>query len=257
VNPDAWRLHGRSLWDYFSGDAEATLILHSDLLETEDVPVRAWFRQPAELGPHERRAVALCRGRVLDAGAGTGVHSLVLQERGLEVVAIDVVPEAVEIMRRRGVRDVRLADLMEPAALAGETFDTILMLANGAGLTENLAGLDHFLREVDGLLRAGGQILMDSTDLRPPSTRRTGVAPRSSKARRRLAGRSKRPDERYLGEIQFQLEYRGEKGAPFPQLYVDPDTLIERAAAADWACEMAASGEGGAYLARLTRGARA
>jgi len=34
----------------------------------------------------------------------------VLQELGLSVCAIDIAPEAVKIMRRRGVRDARCAD---------------------------------------------------------------------------------------------------------------------------------------------------
>ena len=56
-----------------------------------------------------------------------------------------------------------------------------------------------------------------------------------------------------LGDIHFQLEYRGEKGDPFPQLYVDPDTFAERAGRAGWTFEVVETGEGGSYLARLTR----
>ena len=49
----------------------------------------------------EEAALDLCRGRTLDVGAGAGCHSLILQERGLDVVAIDVAPEAVEVMRNQ------------------------------------------------------------------------------------------------------------------------------------------------------------
>src|SRR6476469_6833304 len=64
-------------------------------------PFRRW---PA----HHRRAMRLVRGRVLDIGAGAGRVALHLQARGHDVVSIDVSPGAVEVCRRRGVRDARI-----------------------------------------------------------------------------------------------------------------------------------------------------
>src|SRR5207244_242299 len=61
-------------------------------------PFRKWL-------PAERQAARLVRGRVLDIGAGGGRVALHFQERGLDVVSIDVSPGAVEVMRERGVRD--------------------------------------------------------------------------------------------------------------------------------------------------------
>lgn len=243
----AWAPHGRSLLDYFAGDRAATLIVRSDLGEYEEIPAAAWFRGPPDFGPLERTALELCRGRVLDVGAGTGCHSLVLQERGLEVCAIDVVPEAVEIMRKRGVREVHQADVVE---FRSPPFDTVLMLSNGAGLAETLPGLDRFLRGLRRLVTPEGQILLDSTDL---TAEAAPDWPGLKDSRR--DGRF-REDGRYIGEIQFQLEYRGEKGPPFPQLWVDPETLRQRAVRAGWVFELVQTGEAGSYLARLTLAAR-
>ncbi|HJD10280.1 MAG TPA: methyltransferase domain-containing protein, partial [Candidatus Phocaeicola caecigallinarum] len=39
----------------------------------------------------------------LDVGAGSGCHSLVLQEMGKESLAIDISPWAVEVMKKRGI----------------------------------------------------------------------------------------------------------------------------------------------------------
>ena len=225
----SWVLHGRSLWDYFNGDTGAVITIHSDLGEHDEEPVAGWFRTPGTSWAPEQTALELCRGRVLDVGAGTGLHSLVLQERGLSVCAIDFVPEAVEIMRRRGVNDVRRADIWE---FEGGPFDTVLMFANGAGICETLVGLDRFLQWAPRLLTPGGQILMDSTDVRGQ------------------AGRTWREDGRYIGEIEFQLEYRGEMGAPFLQLYVDAETLTDHVRSAGWSVDIVAR-ERSSYLARL------
>ena len=67
-------------------------------------PFRSWW-------PQERRAMRFVRGRVLDVGCGAGRVAVHLQERGLDVVGIDVSPLAVEIARRRGLADARLGTL--------------------------------------------------------------------------------------------------------------------------------------------------
>ena len=41
---------------------------------------------------HQRLALRLARGRVLDVGCGAGRVALHLQERGLDVVAVDISP---------------------------------------------------------------------------------------------------------------------------------------------------------------------
>src|SRR5687768_13432883 len=110
MDPAAWAPHGRALWDYFEGDLQAALRCFSSLGEGDLIPSAVWFRPVDGLFPCDLAALERCRGRVLDVGAGAGALSLVLQQRGFEVVAIDAVPEAVEILRRRGVRDARLLD---------------------------------------------------------------------------------------------------------------------------------------------------
>jgi SAM-dependent methyltransferase len=237
--------------DYFNGDSTATIVVTSDrgTGEVEDLDVSAWFREPAQSGP-ERTALDRCRGRVLDVGAGTGLHALALQARGLEVCAIDAVPEAVEIMRRRGVVDARQARVLD---FAGGPFDTVLIFANGAGLAETLSGLPALLGSAARLLAPDGQLLLDSTDVRPCDADEAAAAGYT----RGDDGLWRRSDGRYVGDLHFQLEYRGEKGPPFPQLYVDPDTLAEVAEGEGWQCEIVERGGGGSYLARLTRRSRA
>jgi len=234
----AWSPHVAAMQAYHQGRHDATIVVYDDY-ERDEVPVGYFFREPEDFPPLERRALELCRGRVLDVGAGSGCHALALQERGLQVTAIEVAPELVEVLGARGVRDARVATWMD---LEAEPYDTVFIMMNGVGLAETLAGLPTFFRRLRELIRDDGQVLADSTDVRvylDPEAGRTG--------------RLKRPDGRYLGELHFQLEFDGRKGAPFSQLYVDPNTLARYAAEEGWACEIALPpDEYGHYLARLT-----
>ena len=95
-------------------------------------PVRRW---PAS----ERRALRWARGRVLDVGVGAGRVALELQQRGHEVVGIDVSPLALEVSRRRGVGRVELRGLDDVDESLGP-LDTAVLFGNNFGLFGSRAG---------------------------------------------------------------------------------------------------------------------
>ena len=238
MNSEPWKPHGIALLDYFHGDTSAQVVVHEDDGETEVVPIHVFFRGPSEFSALEEAALDLCRGRVLDAGAGAGCHALALQERDFPVCAIDIAPEAVEVMQKRGVKDARCADLFH---FREEPFDTLLMMMNGIGVVGDLAGLDRFLGDARRLLKADGQILLDSYD--PDWTEDLAEL---------AALKARVPTAHYIGEMRFQLEYKGEKGPPLAWLFVDSKVLAEHAGKAGWSCEVIWQEEEGHYLARLT-----
>jgi len=242
VNSAPWKAHGIALLDYFHGEHSAEVAVHGDDGETEMVPAQVFFRGPADFSALEEAALGLCRGRVLDAGAGAGCHTLALQEDGLSVCAIDIAPEAVEVMRRRGVEDARCADIF---TFQEKPFDTILLMMNGIGVVGDLAGLDRFLEEVRRLLKPDGQILLDSYD---PAWEEEGREGASAGAG--VFG------QRYIGEMQFRLEYKGKKGPPLAWLFLDPALLAEHAMKSGFSCEVMWQEAEGHYLARLTSSAR-
>jgi len=240
MNPKAMEPHGAALLAYFKGEASAELVLRrEDGLEGR-LPVSRFFRPPAAFTPLEVMALSHCRGCVLDAGAGTGLHSLALQARGLRVTAIDVSPQAVEILAKRGVEDVHCSDVFE---FHGGPFDTILLLGHGIGLVESLGGLNRFLAHARGLVSENGQVLLDSLDVRATTDPRNLEYQES----RRRAGQ-------YPGEIRLQFEFQGKRGPCCGWLHVDPETLREHAARSGWTCDVLLDGGAGEYLARLAPG---
>ncbi len=197
-----------------------------------------FFRKPADFSPLEQKAMTLCRGYVLDIGAGAGCHSLVLQDRGMRVLAIDFSPHAIEIMSKRGVKECRQVDVFE---FHEELFDTLLMMGHGIGIAGDLSGLDRFLRHAHKLLKPDGQIVFDSLDVRCTDNPRHLAYQDAN----RQAGR-------YFGEFRLRFEYKGQMGPSFGWLHVDPETLTDHAGRMGWSCRVVCQEDDGNYLAQLT-----
>jgi len=238
VNLEAMRPYGNALLDYHCGNMSAAVTIVRDDGWSTVLPINTFFRH-AEAFELERLALDLCTGKILDVGAGTGLHSQFLQNRGFKVCAIDVIPEAVQIMRERGISDVQQADIM---TFSGSQFDTILMMGHGIGMVEDIAGLGRFLVHTHNLLRPAGQILLTSLDVR------------ASNDPADLAYQRRNLDSgRYFGEIRMQFKYGGIVGPLFGWLHVDAETLKNHAAKNSWGCDLVHQQEDGNYLARLTR----
>jgi 2-polyprenyl-3-methyl-5-hydroxy-6-metoxy-1,4-benzoquinol methylase len=92
---NAWQPHVEAMQAYHRGNPDAVIVVYDDY-ERDEAPVGYFFRGPDQFAAYERQALDLCRGRVLDVGAGSGCHSLELQERGFDVTAIEIAPELVQ-----------------------------------------------------------------------------------------------------------------------------------------------------------------
>jgi 2-polyprenyl-3-methyl-5-hydroxy-6-metoxy-1,4-benzoquinol methylase len=84
---------GHLMYDYLHGKDET-----GEIVEREDGFVnisgggKVYFSAYDDWPDYEKTAMKYTKGRVLDIGCGAGRHALFLQERGLEVVAIDNSP---------------------------------------------------------------------------------------------------------------------------------------------------------------------
>ncbi len=229
-----WEPLQAALLAYHQGDRLATFCVASTLWEDEDTLASSYYRPLEVTLPRlELRALELCRGPVLDVGAGAGRMSLELQARGVAVTAVDVAPEAVAIMRARGVVDARCEDVF---AHRGGPYATLLMVMHGIGLVGSHAGLDRFLGHARTLLAPGGQILCDSADLDAAVTDDDLAA----------AGLTE------PGQVFFQVAFAGRWGEAYPWLFVGEAALAAAAAAAGVAAPALARAERGRFLARLT-----
>lgn len=227
---------GAAIADYFNHHKAEKLRVFSSQFDEDEIPVDQLFRSYQEMPELEKIALQMAKGEILDVGAGSGCHALALQEMGKEICAIDISPRSVEVMEKRGIKNVRQMNLFDNHFL--ETFDTILMLMNGSGIIGKLENMSAFFQKMKQLLRPGGCILMDSSDLRYLFEDEDGSFLID------LAGD-------YYGEIDFRMQYKDIKGDSFDWLYIDFQTLSLYAAENGFEAEMVKEGEHYDYLACL------
>ena len=109
---------------------------------------------------------------MLDIGVGAGRTALELQRRGMAVTGLDTSPGAIEIARRRGLRDTVL-NTVDGYARAAARYDTFLLLGNNLGLLEGRERAPVFLAALARLANPGARIIAQGTD--PYGTTRPGA----------------------------------------------------------------------------------
>lgn len=228
-------LFGKALLDYQNGNYTEDLITSTNISGEDELPLPYLFRNFTEMPKLEQKALQLAKGQVLDVGCGAGSHSLYLQQKGLQVKAIDISEGAVSVTKQRGVVNVALKDLLEES----ETFDTILLLMNGTGIFKELAQVSKYLNHLKSLLNANGQILMDSSDIQYMYEDNDGGLWIDTNAD-------------YYGELDYFLSYKGQDEAPLKWLYMDFERLQLACEAVGLTCDKVMNGAHFDYLAKIT-----
>lgn len=229
------------------GDAFGAMLLDAlagkdvrELVERDDGFIEAvetsYFAQVRRWPAVERRALRFARGRVLDAGVGAGRVALELQRRGREVVGVDVSPGAVDVARRRGVRDVSLRAFEDVGDSLGR-FDTVVMYGNNFGLFGSRGRALRLLRALPA-----DRIVACSND----PYRTDEPAHLRYQERNRARGRMS-------GELRLRVRYRDLVGPWFPYLIVSADEMAELAESAGWRVARLIRDDGSYYAAVLER----
>jgi len=144
------------------------------------------FRVPDDVQPPKAGSLFFCRHlvvrpgeRVLEIGAGLGLVAVLAAKDGAEVVATDIIPGAIDVIRANAVLngvvvDARLGDCYAP--VAGERFDVVCTNApqmptppsrarrDAAAMADNGGAdgwetLDRVIGDVRRHLRPGGRLI--------------------------------------------------------------------------------------------------
>jgi SAM-dependent methyltransferase len=224
---------GAMMLDYYGGMRGAFVEVESPTLEMWEMTGKTMFRTFAEMDELERQALDMCRGRILDVGAGSGCHSLHLQQQGLDVDALDISPGCVRVMELQKVKNIIYQNLF---SLKDRKYDTILMLMNGLGICGSLDGCNLFLQFIQTILEDGGQVLVESTTLELPDDA--------------LLDYDENEDE-YYGQTEFVMRYGDIVSDPFAWIYLDSGTFLNLINYNGLESELLFVDEEGRYLVRI------
>ncbi|WP_334126824.1 class I SAM-dependent methyltransferase [Empedobacter brevis] len=230
-------LFGQAILDYQTNNSPEDLYTETSISELDVMPINYLFRDYDEMPLLEQKALDLTKGKTLDVGCGAGSHSLYLQEKEVEVFAIDISPKAIETCRLRGLKNVKVQNFLELDET--EQFDTILFLMNGTGIFQNLVLINVFLDKIKQLLTENGQVLIDGTNIIYMFDEDED------------GGKWIPSNGNYYGELDFTVHYKGEQEEIIQWLYLDFDTLKNACNYHQLKCVKVKTEED-SYLAKIT-----
>lgn len=231
---------GRMVLDYHRGEYDGSGRYRSHTGATRDGHPEWYFGD--SFPPESETAldrVGAADGPVVDAGCGAGSHALALQRDGVDVLATDVSPGALQVARDRGLERAVRADLRSLPTVA----DGVLLAGTQFGVGGTLAA---FRETLDALAASTTEDARVVGDLKDPI----------EVAEDRVAGREELADfdpERGVGRRRMRTEYRDLAGPWIDLLCLAPAAAREAVAPTDWWVREVIEGDGARYFLVLER----
>lgn len=160
-NKDAY---GQQVLAHIRGEKSYEIIEREDgFIDISSGPEN-YFTKFEDWSKIQQNAIKLTKGKVLDIGTGAGRIPLYLQEKGIDVLAIDNSPLAIKVCKERGVKKTKVLPIEKIDVLKPQKFDTILMLGNNFGLFGNLKKSKKLLKKLHSITTENSIIIAETTD---------------------------------------------------------------------------------------------
>ena len=226
---------GKALLDFFLGNNDEDIITSTSISDNDTLSLSYLFRDYNDMPIIEKKALELSHGRILDVGCGAGSHSVYLKNLGYHIKAIDISEGAILVTKYRGIMNAQTLDVLDETA----RYDTILILMNGTGIFQTIKSTPNYLKHLKSLISPGGQILIDSSDIKYMY---------EGQEEHYLLDTS----DKYYGELDYYLSYRGVKETPMKWLFLDFFKLKTMSTSVGLTCELVLRGPYHDYLAKLS-----
>ncbi|MFA7243844.1 MAG: methyltransferase domain-containing protein [Patescibacteria group bacterium] len=218
-NNDAF---GRQIWDCFNGKDNVLLIERDDGL-TEVSAGNFYFIKSEQWSKNEIIAVGFAKGKILDIGCGPGRHALYLQEKGLDVTAMDPSPLAIRVCKMQGIKKSLIGQIENINDSLDLKYDTFLLMGNNLGLLQNQIKAPEILRRLHGAGSDNAIIIAESSN----PDKIYDPAYRSYFNCNLKKGK-------LSGEVKLRVRYDDITGPWFEYLYLSPSELEQLIRPTGW-----------------------
>jgi len=181
------------------------------------------------------------KGRVLDVGCGAGRHSLHLQEKGFDVVGIDISPLAVKVCRLRGLKKTRVMPI-EATDFEQGSFDTVIMMGNNFGLFGSFEKARRLLKKFRRITYEDALIIASSRDPYQTGNPAHLHYHRLNKKKGRMSG-----------QVRIRIRYEKYIGKWFDYLMVSREEMKQILIETGWEITEFLNSEGPHYIAAITK----
>jgi len=176
----------------------------------------------SEWNESEQLASAEVKGKILDIGCGAGRVALHFQERGHDVVGIDISQAAVDASRQRGLREVHLMSA-ENLDFPDGTFDTVILFGNNFGVLGDDEKIVAMLRDLRRMTKPDAVILAQTRDVAD-----------TDKPEHLTYHEKNRSKGIPIGLVKIRLKYKGHLGDWWLLRMVNADEMSAMAEKAGW-----------------------
>ena len=231
---------GQALLHYQKGESKHFIIERSDgyldIMETGPL-----FQDHEDWQDIEKEAMNSVKGRVLDVGCGAGRHAIYLQNKGFDVLGIDISPLAIEVCKERGLNNAEVMAI-EDANYEEDSFDTILMMGNNFGLFGNFEKARVLLGNFYRMTSKDAVIVATSNDVYKTSNPLHLKYQESNRKRGRMSG-----------QIRFRVRFRQYSTPWYDYLMVSKKEMEEILQDTGWEVKQYIDSEMSYYIAIIEK----
>lgn len=231
---------GQALCSAYKGD-EVFEVLERDDGFVDSMSTKGYFSDYEAWSPIEQKAMQFVKGRVLDVGCGAGRHSLHLQEKGFDVVGIDISPLAVKVCRLRGLKKTRVMPI-EATDFEQGSFDTVIMMGNNFGLFGSFEKARRLLKKFRRITYEDALIIASSRDPYQTGNPAHLHYHRLNKKKGRMSG-----------QVRIRIRYEKYIGKWFDYLMVSREEMKQILIETGWEITEFLNSEGPHYIAAITK----
>ncbi len=160
-NKDAY---GQEVLAAFNGKESYEIVERDDGFMGLSTGAEAYFADFKQWPKWQKKAINFAKGKILDVGCGAGRVGLYLQKEGLDVTSIDNSPLAIEVCRKRRLRNTKVMPIEKVNEFDNGAFDTIIMFGNNFGLFGNFKKAKRLLKKFYKITSSNALIIAESND---------------------------------------------------------------------------------------------